>query len=151
MSLTEKFVDDLKQSMRTGDTARRDVIRYIRSAIRNMEIERQKEADDEAVIDLLGRQAKQRRDSIEAFTEGNRQDLADKEKAELEIILEYMPAQLSEEELTELVKKAIDEAGATSPADMGKVMGRVMPQVKGKAEGRQVSTIASELLKSAGG
>ena len=151
MSLTEKFIDDLKQSMRSGDTARRDVIRYIRSAIRNMEIECQKEADDEAVIELLGRQAKQRRDSIEAFTEGNRQDLVDKEKAELEIILEYMPAQLSDDELTELVKKAIDDAGATSPADMGKVMGRVMPQVKGKAEGQRVSAIASELLKSAGG
>jgi len=136
--------------MKSGDTLRRDVIRYVRSAIWNMEIERQKKADDEAVIDLLGKQAKQRRDSIEAFTEGNRQDLADKEKAELEIILEYMPEQLSDEEITELVKKAIEESGATSQADMGKIMGRVMPQVKGKAEGRQVSTIVSRLLGAAG-
>ncbi len=147
MTLQTKLQEDLKQSMRKGDSVRRSVIRYVRSEIRNEEIARQTTLDDEAIIDLLGRQAKQRRDSVEAFRKGNRQDLVDREQAELAIILEYMPTQMSEEDITAVAGKAIEELGATGSQDMGKVMGRVMPQVRGKAEGRKVSEVVSGLLK----
>jgi hypothetical protein len=148
MSLKQRLEGDLKDAMRQRDTLRRSVIRFIRSAVHNQEIADQKELDDDGIIGVLSSQAQQRRDSIEAFTQGNRPELADKEKSELAIVLEYMPEQLSAEEITDLVKSAIDEVGAASPADMGKVMGRVMPHVKGKAEGRVVSTITSDLLRS---
>ncbi len=148
MSLKQRLEGDLKDAMRQRDTLRRSVIRFIRSAVHNQEIADQKELDDDGIIGVLSSQAQQRRDSIEAFTQGNRPELADKEKSELAIVLEYMPEQLSAEEITDLVKSAIDEMGAASPADMGKVMGRVMPHVKGKAEGRVVSTITSDLLRS---
>ena len=144
MSLKQRLEGDLKDAMRQRDTLRRSVIRFIRSAVHNQEIADQKELDDDGIIGVLSSQAQQRRDSIEAFTQGNRPELADKEKSELAIVLEYMPEQLSAEEITDLVKSAIDEVGAASPADMGKVMGRVMPHVKGKAEGRVVSTITSD-------
>ncbi len=148
MSLKQRLEGDLKDAMRQRDTLRRSVIRFIRSAVHNQEIADQKELDDDGIIGVLSSQAQQRRDSIEAFTQENRPELADKEKSELAIVLEYMPEQLSAEEITDLVKSAIDEVGAASPADMGKVMGRVMPHVKGKAEGRVVSTITSDLLRS---
>ncbi len=148
MSLKQRLEGDLKDAMRQRDTLRRSVIRFIRSAVHNQEIADQKELDDDGIIGVLSSQAQQRRDSIEAFTQGNRPELADKEKSELAIVLEYMPEQLCAEEITDLVKSAIDEVGAASPADMGKVMGRVMPHVKGKAEGRVVSTITSDLLRS---
>ena len=132
--------------MRGGDSLRRSVIRYLKSEIHNQEIVRKGILDDDALTDLLGRQAQQRRDSIEAFKKGNRQDLVDKEEAELAVILEYLPEQLSAEEITVIVRSAIEELGATGPSDMGKVMGQVMPQVKGRAEGRQVSQAVSKLL-----
>ena len=148
MSLNQRLEGDLKDAMRRRDTLRRSVIRFIRSEIHNQEIADQSEIDDDGITGVLSRLAQQRRDSIEAFTQGNRPELADKEKSELAIVLEYMPEQLSAEEVADLVNRAIDEVGAVGPADMGKVMGRVMPQVKGKAEGRVVSTITSEALKS---
>lgn len=147
MTLQEKLQEDLKAAMRAGDTVRKSVIRYLRSEIRNQEIASQKTLDDDGVIGVLGRQVRQHRESIDAFRQGNRQDLVDKEEAELAVIIEYMPRQMSEDELVALVRQAIDEAGATGPQDMGKVMGRLMPQVKGKAEGREVSRVVSELLK----
>ena len=133
--------------MRSGDRLRRSVIRLLRAAIKNEEIAAQRELDDAGVVDVLTRQVKQRRDSIEAFTQGGRQDMVDKEQAEVAVILEYLPRQMDADEITDLVRLAIDETGAASPADMGKVMGRVMPQVKGRAQGGQVSAIASRLLR----
>jgi uncharacterized protein YqeY len=150
MKLQERLQRDLKQAMRNGDAARRGLIRYIRSAIHDEEIARKSGLDDAAVIDVLGQQAKQRLESIDAFKKGDRPDLVAKEEAELAIIREYMPAQLSDEEISELARAAIEDVGATAPQDMGKVMGRIMPQVRGKAEGRTVSRIVQELLKSAG-
>ena len=136
--------------MRLGDVIRRSVIRYLRSEIHNEEIASQAVLDDDAIIGILSRQAQQRRESIEAYLNGGRQDLVDKEEAELAIILEYMPKQLSKTEIEALVSKTIDEVGAAGPQDIGKVMGRLMPQVRGKAEGREVSEITSELLKGLG-
>lgn len=147
MLLSEQLAEDLKQAMRSGETLRRDVVRYIRSAVKNLEIQRQKPADDEAILELFGQQAKQRRDSIEAFAKGGRDDLVAKEEAELAIIMAYLPTQLTDEEITAIAAAAIDEVGAAGPADTGKVMGRIMPQVKGKSDGKKVSGIVAGLLK----
>ena len=147
MSLKSRLDDDLKQAMRSGDRLRRSVIRLLRAAIKNEEIAVRRELDDAGVVDVLTRQVKQRRDSIEAFTQGGRQDMVDKEQAEVAVILEYLPRQMDADEIAALVRQAIDETGAAGPADMGRVMGRVMPQVKGRAQGGQVSAIASRLLR----
>ena len=148
MQIQEKLQEDLRQAMRDKDALRRSVLRYLRSEIHNEEIASQKEElDDEGILRVLSRQAQQRRDSIEAYESGNRQDLVDKEKGELAIILQYLPQQLSRDEIGKLVNKAIEEVGATGPADMGKVMGKIMPQVRGRAEGREVNAIVSEQLR----
>ena len=148
MTMKTRLDDDLKQAMRDRDAPRRDVIRLLRSAIRNEEIRVQKDLDDDAVIQVLSRQAQQRRDSIEAFTQGNREDLADKERAELEIIMGYMPQQLSRDEIEELVARTVAEVGASGPGDMGKVMSVIMPQVRGRAEGREVSAAVMARLRA---
>ena len=148
MTLQEKLQQDLKDSMRSGDTARRDVIRFLRSAIHNQEISSKAELDDEGVIAVLSKQAMQRRDSIALFKEGNRLDLVESEEAQLAIIGEYLPTQLTEEEISALVHAAVEATGATGPKDMGKVMGRLMPDVKGKADGKAVSRMVQELLRS---
>ena len=149
MPLKMRLNDELKDAMRSGDVTRRSTIRFVLSAIHNEEIaKRTDELDDEGILVVLSRQAQQRRDSIEAFEKADRQDLVDQEKAELEIILPYLPQQLSADEISELVGQAISEIEAAGPGDMGKVMSQVMPKVKGRAEGRQVSSIVSELLKA---
>ena len=148
MTLQERLQDDLKQAMRDWDETRKSVIRFARAAIRDREIEKRADLDDEGVVDVLSRQAQQRRDSIEAFERAGRADLVEKEAAELAIIQEYLPEQMSAEEITELARAAISETGASGPADMGKVMGRLMPQCKGRAPGKLVSGIVQELLRS---
>lgn len=149
MSLRQRLDDDLKDAMRKGDAARRSTLRYLRSAIHNQEIAiQQKTLDDEGITAVLGRQAQQRRESIEAFTKGRRPDLVAKEEAELALILEYLPAQMGRDEIAEVARFAIEQVGARGPQDMGRVMGKVMPQVRGKAEGRDVSAVVSELLRS---
>ncbi len=151
MTLKETLQDDLKKAMRSGDVMRRSVIRMLRSEIHNREIESRSELDDAATIQLLGRQAQQRRDSIEAFERAERDDLVQKEQAELAIIMGYLPQQLTGEELLEIVRGSIEQVGAAGPQDMGKVMGAVMPKVRGRAEGREVNRIASELLRGQSG
>ena len=146
MTLKARLESDVKTAMRSGDTLRRSVIRLLRSEVHNQEIAAKTELDDEGVIRVLSRQAQQRRDSIEAYKSGNRQDLVDKEAAELEIILEYLPAQMTRDEIQELVRKVIADTGAEGPGDIGRVMGALMPQVAGKAEGREVSSIVRDLL-----
>ncbi len=146
MTLQQKLQENLKESLRNHDSLRLSVIRYLRSEIHNKEIASQKQLDDEEIIGLLSKQAQQCRDSIETFRAGNRQDLVEKEQNELAIILEYLPTQLSKDEIADIVLKVIDEIGAGSPHDTGKVMSNVMPRVKGKAPGKEVSNIVSELL-----
>ncbi len=149
MSLKEQLEEDLKDAMRQKDTLRRSVIRYVRSAIHNEEIAKQGDLNDDAVLQVLTKQAQQRRDSIEAFEQANRDDLVSKEKAELEIIQAYLPEPMSREEITEIVRQTIAEVGASSPGDMGKVMSQVMPKLRGRAGGKEVNDIASELLREA--
>ena len=150
MTLRSRLEEDLKAAMRAREAVRRDTIRYLRSEVQKAEKAEQRDFDDDDVLRVLGRQAAQRRESIEAFVKGGRQDLVDKEEAELEIILEYMPEQMSEEQIAELVQAAIEEAGASGPQDMGKLMGRLMPQTHGKADGRTVNEIVRKLLAGSG-
>lgn len=148
MTLQEKIKEDLKEAIRREDRIRRSVLRLVLAGIRNAEIAEQKLLDDSGVIDVLTKEAKQRRESIEAFRQGNRQDLVSQEEAELVVLLEYLPQPMTRDELIALARKVIEEVVAKGPGDKGKVMGQLMPQVKGRADGREVSTIVSELLAS---
>ncbi|MYA62845.1 MAG: GatB/YqeY domain-containing protein [Dehalococcoidia bacterium] len=147
MTMKTRLSDDMKQAMRNRDVLRRDVIRYLRSEVRNQEIRDQKELDDAGVIQVLSRQAQQRRDSIEVYRDADRQDLVEKEESELSVILSYLPQQMTSEEIADLVQQVVAEVGASGPADMGKVMGAIMPQVRGKAEGREVNAIVQQTLR----
>ena len=148
MTMKARLDDDLKQAMRNRDALRRDVIRYVRSEIRNQEIRVRKDLDDQGVLQVLARQAQQRRDSIEAFADADRQDLVAKEQSELALILEYLPRQMTRDEIQTLVSEVVAEVGAGGPGDMGAVMSRIMPRVRGRAEGREVSAIVSETLRN---
>tara|TARA_Y100000588_G_C14184506_1_gene895231 strand:- start:759 stop:1223 length:465 start_codon:yes stop_codon:yes gene_type:complete len=147
MTVKDSLSTDLKEAMRQGDVLRRSVIRMLSAEIHNQEIEDKKELDDEAVIRVLTKQAKQRRESIESFGIGGRDDLVQKEKQELNIILNYLPEQMDTDAITKMVQESIDEAGVTDVKNIGMVMRIVMPKVKGKADGRQVQKIASQLLQ----
>tara|TARA_B100001013_G_C24599381_1_gene438121 strand:- start:973 stop:1413 length:441 start_codon:yes stop_codon:yes gene_type:complete len=146
MSLKTEFSEETKQAMRERNVARRDLMRFILAAIKNLEIELQREANDEEILQLLGKQAQQRKDSIESFQAGGRDDLVAKEEAELAIINEYLPEQMSENEIRVLVEAVILEVGASGPQDMGKVMGKIMPQVKGRADGRLINQMVRDSL-----
>ena len=148
MTLKSRLDEDMKTAMRNRDAQRRDVIRFLRSEIRNQEIRAQDELDDQGVVQVLSRQAQQRRDSIQVFKDAERQDLVEKEEAELAVIMEYLPQQMGAEEITALVEKVVAEVGASGPGDMGKVMGALMPQVRGKAEGREVNAIVQQTLRN---
>ena len=146
MALTDQLQGDLYQAMRARDALRVSVIRLLRSNIGYQEKETQKPLDDAEVLELISRQVRQRRESIEMYQKGHRQDLVDKETAELAVLQEYLPAQLSEEELSELARQVITEVAATGAKDRGRVMGRMMPQVRGKAEGGAVNQVVTKLL-----
>ncbi len=146
--MKSRLNDDLKQAMRDRNALKRDVIRYLRSEIKNQEIRDRKELDDQGVIQVLSRQAQQRRDSIDAYKDAGREDLVEKERNELAVVMAYLPQQMSSDEITELVQRVVAEVGASGPADMGKVMGAIMPQVRGKAEGREVNSIVQQTLRS---
>lgn len=149
--LKQQLRDALKQAMFAKDEMKKSVLRMLISAIGYYEIEKGGagyEATDEDVLNVIQKEAKQRKDSIEQFTTGGRAELADKETKELEILQAYLPEQMGEEEITKLVQEAITQTGATSAADMGKVMGALMPKTKGKADGGLVSKIVrAELAK----
>jgi len=148
MTLTTKIRSDLEQSIRKKDQLRCSVLRMVLASIRNAEIAQQKTLDDGGIIVVIDKEAKMRRESIEAFDKGNRPDLVAKEKTELAILLEYLPEQMSREEILAVARKVISELGATSPKDKGKVMSQLMPQLKGRAQGQEVSDVVSELLSS---
>ncbi|MEK7450359.1 MAG: GatB/YqeY domain-containing protein [Patescibacteria group bacterium] len=148
--LKEKLKEELKQSMLAKETLKTSVLRMVLSAINYYEIQKGGagyEATDEDVLSVIQKEAKQRRDSIEEFKKANRQELVDKENKELEMLQVYLPQQLNEEEIRNLVKEAVNQTGAKTIADMGKVMGALMPKVKGKSDGGIVSKIVREELK----
>jgi uncharacterized protein YqeY len=138
--------DALKEAMKNKDNATRDVIRLLQSAVKQVEVDSRKEVTSEEVMDILQKEAKKRRESIAEYEKGNRQDLADEEKAELVIIEKFLPKQLTADELRDVVRGVISETGATSAKDLNKVMPAVMAKVKGLADGKLVSQIVKELL-----
>lgn len=153
MSLYDKILADLKDSMKAREERRTLVLRSLKSAILEKEITQRKggersEITDEIAVEVITKSAKQRRDSIEQYRGANRQDLAEVEEQELKIIEEYLPKQLEKAEIEAIVDGAIAKTGAASMADMGKVMGVVMPQVKGKADGKLVNAVVKERLTS---
>ena len=146
MSLKAQLTSDLKDAMRQHDERRRDVLRFTLAALQNAEIAAREELDEPAAMAVLAKEAKQRRDSIEEFRKADRQDLVTKEEAELAVLKPYLPEQLSREEITQAAREAIQEAGASGPQEMGKVMAVLMPRLRGRADGRQVSEVVQELL-----
>ena len=142
----EKFQEDLKEALKRGDTTRRNTIRLILSALSYSQIAKGADLEAGEVLAVLQKEATKRRESIEAFSKGNRPDLVAQEKAELQVILGYLPPPLTREEIAKAARQAIAESGAQGPRDMGKVMGRLMPQLKGRADGQEVSAIVQELL-----
>jgi len=155
MPLKDQLSNDLKDAMRAGDGLRRDVLRSILTAVSNAEIARVNIKDassertslsDEGVVDVLQKQAKQRRDSMDEYTKAGRQDLADREGAELAVITGYLPEQLSRDEIAKLVQAVIAETGASGPGDKGKVMPAAMQRLKGRADGRAINEVVTELL-----
>ena len=133
--------------MRSRSQQRLEALRFLKSAINRVEIDRRVTLDDDGITEVIVRQVKDRRDSIRMFQEGNRQDLVEKESADLVVLEEYMPPQLGEEELLALIEETIRQVGAETIRDKGKVMGRLMPQVQGKADGQQVNAIVTRLLE----
>lgn len=146
MSLKEQLAADMKDAMKAHDKDRLAVIRMVRGAVRQQEIDGKTELDDNGVIAVISKEVKMRRDSIDEFKKGNRQDLVDKTQAEIDVLMPYLPAQLSEDEVRELVKAAVEQTGAATAKDMGKVMGVLMPKVKGRADGKMVNTIVKSFL-----
>lgn len=147
MSLKEQLTTDMKEAMKNHEKDRLAVIRMVRGAIRQQEIDGQKELGDEDVIAVLSKEVKMRKDSMEEFKKGGREDLVAKTQAEIDVLMPYLPAQLSEEEVRELVKAAVEQTGAATPKDMGKVMGVLMPKVKGRADGKMVNNIVRSFLQ----
>ncbi len=141
-------MDDLKQAMRSGDKVRRSVIRLVMAAIKNAEISRQADLDDADILGIIAKGVRQRQESIEAFKQGDRSDLVAKEEAELTVLNEYLPRQMTRDEIITEARRVIEEVGAQGPGDKGKVMPKLIAQLKGKADGREINAIVTELLTS---
>ena len=148
MTIREKIEDDIRQAMRSKNRQRLDALRFLKNAIQLVEKDQQKALDDTGVTEVIAKQVKERRESIRMFEEGSRNDLVAKESAELAVLEEYMPPQMSAEQLTTLIREVIQQVGAETPRDKGKVMGRLMPQVRGLADGAQVNAQVDEILGS---
>jgi len=146
--LTEKLMGDLKEAMKARDKTRLSVIRQVRAHVKNSEIAKQQALDDSDILGVISKEAKQRRESIGEFKKADRQDLVAQEEAELAILLEYLPQQMSREEIVTAARRMIDEIGAVGPGDKGKVMPRIVAELKGKAEGREINEVVTELLGS---
>jgi uncharacterized protein YqeY len=146
MTLKDQLMRDLQDAMRSGDELRKQTIRMARAAIKNTEIERMAELDDEGVQNVLRKEIKQRRESAEEYERGKRMDLADKERAEAAMLEAYLPQQLSEEEIEAEVRSIISGLGASGPRDISKVMPAAMSRMKGKADGRLVNRVVTRLL-----
>lgn len=147
MSLKQKLQEDLKSSMKNKDAIKKSVITLIRSSIKQYEVDNRVELKDDEIVDLIAKQLKQTRDSREEFAKAGRDDLVSKAEAEIEVLKEYLPQQLSEEELNEIVISTISEVGATSIKDMKKIMTSIMPKVKGRADGKLINELVKKNLQ----
>lgn len=146
MTLKEKLSMDLKCAMRNKDVIRKNVVQLIRSNVLQVEKDKKITLDDDGILDVIAKQLKQRRDSLPDYEKSGREDLISQLKTEMAILMEYLPAQLTHEELEAIVKSAIEECGASSIKDMGKIMAAVMPKIKGRADGKEINSIAKNLL-----
>ena len=147
MSLKEKLMEDLKSAMRNKDKLRKDTITMVRAAIKQKEVDDRVELNDQDVIDILTKQLKEKKHTIEEFKKGDRQDLIEQTNKEIDVLLDYLPKQLGEDELRQIIQEVMTENNINSVKDMGTLMKHIMPKVKGKADGNTVSKIAKELLK----
>lgn len=148
MSLNERLTEDMKAAMKAGPAgkARLDTIRFLKAALKNAEIDKKAPLSDEDIMGVIAKQVKQLKDSIDEFEKGGRTDLVDKAKAEVAVLTDYLPQQMSADEVRELVRQVIAEVGAQGPKDMGKVMGPLVARTKGRADGKLVNQIVKELL-----
>ncbi|BCG60302.1 GatB/YqeY domain-containing protein [Paenibacillus sp. URB8-2] len=147
MNLSERLNEDMKQAMKSKDKFKLSTIRMVRSTIKNLEIDLKRTLDDNEVLDILSREIKQRKDALQEFEKAGRDELAASNKAEIEIIQQYLPEQLSEEEIQVIVQQTIQETGASSKSEMGKVMSALMPKVKGRADGKLVNQAVLKFLQ----
>ena len=146
MQLKQRLYEDLKKAMKTKDEIRTRTLRLIISSIKTLEVEKMTEATDDDVFRVLSKECRKRVEAIEAYKKGGREDLVNEEQRELEIIKSYMPKQLSEEELKEIVKDVVEETGSSSIKDLGRVMKVLIPRVKGRADGKTVNNIVRQIL-----
>ncbi len=146
MSLKDRLMSDLKDSMKSKDKLRKNVITMVRASIKQKEVDERIELTDKDILGIISKQYKEKKSSIEEFKKGNREDLVKQAEDEMKILLEYLPEQLSEEELTKIIKEVIESENIFSIKDMGQLMKSVMPKVQGKADGQTVNKIAKELL-----
>ncbi len=146
MTLLEKLSEDLKQAMKSGDKRRVETIRLLRSQLKDAQIAKMRPLEPEEELEVLNSAAKRRRESIEAYTKAGRNDLAANETAELDVIAAYLPQPLSREEISTLIEAAIQDTGAKDIKDLGKVMGKIMPLAKGRADGKLLQQLVRERL-----
>ena len=144
--LKQKLTDDLKQAMKDGDKVRRSVIRLALAAVKNAEIARQAALEDGDILGIIAKEVRQRQESIEAFKQGNRPELVAQEEAEMAVLKGYLPQQMTRDEIIAAARKVIEEVGAQEPRDKGKVMPKLIAQLKGKADGREINAVVTELL-----
>ena len=147
-NLKEKLIEDMKMAMKDKDKVRLSVIRMIRAGIQSVEMDSGKQLEDEELIDVIAKELKQRKETLSEWKKTGRQNMVDQVEKEIAIIQDYLPEQLSEEEVKDIAMKAIQETGADGPADMGKVMGRVISKTKGRADGSMVSKVVQNLLSN---
>ncbi|MEK3901589.1 MULTISPECIES: GatB/YqeY domain-containing protein [unclassified Paenibacillus] len=147
MNLSERLNEDMKQAMKSKDKFTLSTIRMVRSTIKYLEIDLKRTLDDNEVLDILSREIKQRKDALQEFEAAGRDELAASTKAEIEIIIKYLPQQLTEEEIKVIVQQTIQETGASSKSEMGKVMSALMPKVKGRADGKLVNQAVQQFLQ----
>ena len=147
MSLKERLQEDLKSSMKNKETVKKSVITLIRASIKQFEVDNRVELDYDGIIDVISKQLKQRNDALEEFKKANRDDLVSETEAEIKVLKEYLPQQLSEEELDIIVKETISEVGATSMKDMGKIMSAIKPKTKGRADGKLINKLVKSNLQ----
>ncbi|MBA4493149.1 GatB/YqeY domain-containing protein [Paenactinomyces guangxiensis] len=147
MSLVKQLEQDMKSALKNKEKTKLSVIRMLRASIKKEEIDRRHALSEDDVLEVIMREIKQRKDSLSEYEKAGREELAQKEREEIEILQAYLPEQLSEEEVRALVQQVIQEVGAATKADMGRVMGAIMPRVKGKADGRLVNRLVQESLR----
>ena len=145
-AIKQKLSDDLKHAIKDHDKLRCSTIRLLVAAIQNAEIAKRAPLEEAELLGIIAKEVRQRKESIDAFKQGNRQDLVTREEAELAILNEYLPEQISREEIIAAARQVINEVGAQAPRDKGKVMSQLIPRLKGKADGREINAVVTELL-----